>query len=884
MNAVISRWQTVAVLTLRLSWRHLRFSWGQTLALLIVLALGVSSYLAIAMANRAAVVSLETFAEAITGESDWVLRAPAGRIPLETLRELRTHLGTQPVEIIPVLETTAALPRQAGDPMYGRSVFQLLGLDLLAVGQLAASEQRNSEQSGGPANAFIDAAEGDDIWELLRNPRGVFIAETFGLSAGLESGDSLVLLLDDRSVSLEVLGYLPSDPARPQPDETLLVMDLAALAGLLGMPPEAILVDRVEFLAAEGFGLEERREQLGTVLQAFAGERYIVEAPENRRDRGQFITAAFRLNLTILSLIALVVGIYLMLQALDASVVRRREEIALLRSLGVSPTELRWAWQLEHALLGLAGSLVGFFLAWSLSGGAVQAVSQTVHALYQSSPAEAANPQWGDFLVALLLGTGCAVLGGWIPARDAAATPPAQILARGDRTPGLRLLRRPGLGLALVGLGGVAATLPAMSLAGGGPFPAAGYVAAFCWLTGGTLLTASLLAPLGRLGAVLFGRRHATWRLSTARLIDATSRHRLAAAGLFVATAMAAAMTILVGSFDHTMQRWVEVRLAADIYVSPDALQSASSQARLRDETVRAILADEEITEGRGFRVWTIEFQGQPTSLIGSDLSERSLEEDFIWIEAPTEPAAASAVPHAWISESFSRRFGVPVGEVLSLPTATGLREVSISGIYADYGNERGTLMIERMIAQDWMQESGLSGLALQVRAGVNVGMVADRLATTYPALVVRSQSQLRAEALRIFRQTFAVTGALKAIALIVALSGLALGLIILAWEQRPQLEVFRSLGMSRGEITRVTTCEGLGITLAGMGSGLIGSLALGWLLIYVINRQSFGWTLTWQMPWGSLATLALAIISTGALVSALVGWWGSKLPSEQHE
>jgi putative ABC transport system permease protein len=291
----------------------------------------------------------------------------------------------------------------------------------------------------------------------------------------------LALVFDERVRTLPVVGVIPMAKDAPRVPANLLVLDLPHLQQITGKVGR---VDRVEFLVEPGPRASERRAELQTLLEKLGGERWIVTTPGTRRESAETMTRAFRLNLTILSLIALLVGLYLIFQALDGAVVRRRTEIAILRSLGVEERVIQLAWLTEAAVLGLLGGALGLVLGWAGAQFAVRAVGQTVNALYYATTVEAASLAPGELVLGLGLGLGASLVAGWWPARLAASTPPAQVLPRGaPPAAGGRWQRSFALGAGCVGLGVVLAQLSPLRLDGGGRFPLAGYAAALKVLT-----------------------------------------------------------------------------------------------------------------------------------------------------------------------------------------------------------------------------------------------------------------------------------------------------------------------------------------------------------------------------------------------------------------
>ena len=236
------------------------------------------------------------------------------------------------------------------------------------------------------------------------------------------------------------------------------------------------------------------------------------------------------------------------------------------------------------------------------------------------------------------------------------------------------------------------------------------------------------------------------------------------------------------------------------------------------------------------------------------------------------------------MSETFTARFNVGRGDRVAVPTPDGAKTVVIAGVFADYGNERGSILIDRRHVAAWFSDDTVTNVSLFVKPGVDPDTLRAELALRYPGLSLFTNARLRGEVLRIFRQTFSITYALEVIGVIVAVTGLGLTLVSVLLDRRDELTTLRALGFRRQEIALAASVEGLAVSFCAVLGGLVLSLALGWLLIHVINKQSFGWTLSYALPWPQLLGLALAVGLTGWIVSYCVGLWGADLPADQEE
>ena len=742
--------------------------------------------------------------------------------------------------------------------------FQVIGVDLAALPNIAYLSGEGDFATPGTSERTAEPEVGEEP--------ALFISKTLASKQEWKEKDRVSLVIDDQVRACVIAGILPGGDFEVQQPDNLIVMDLPQLQAITSQSDR---LHRVEVRVPAGHWETEWREEAGERLRAAGEGRWLVETPDQRRGTGSTMTQAFRLNLSILSCLALIVGVYLILQALEAAVVRRRPEIATLRALGVSPKCIRQAWQVEALAMGALGALIGLLLGWGMAQLTVRAIAQTVNALYYSNTTAAAGWHWGEAFMAGSLGILASGLAGWLPAKEASQTPPAQILQRGTRSDGLRVLTKPWVGVALLIMAGLTHFSPPWRSADGTSIPLAGYASAFLWVAGAGVLCGTLFGLLARLGTALSDNRPALFYASS-QLRQATGRHRLATAGLVVAVAMAGGMSILVGSFEQTVTRWLDSVMKADLFVACQGIGNASSRNRLHESTWRALKEEPAVANCEVSQFYRIRLDGKPTILAGVDLKESVGSLAPIWLEAP--PKDLAEVPgKTWgvMSEPFAYRFSKAVGDVVNVPTPQGTQTITVVGIFADYGNEFGSLVVEREALSQWFSDERAARMAIALREGTDLSAIQAEWLQRYPGIVVTNNRELRGEALRIFHQTFAVTHGLKWIGVFVALAGLALALASMLVERQHELTTLRSLGLVHREIGRLAAWESLGLAIAGLVTGIALSLVLGHLIIFVINRQAFGWTLLFKVPWVDLAILTGGVLA----ISALVGYWtGSRV------
>lgn len=822
---------------------------------MLILGLGVGTFLSIRMANRAAVEGFRLFTDSLKGASDLIIESQGDGIPVSRLAEIRDTLQGTPANLYPVIEVALyPLDNDISARLNNPSTIRLLGLDLVQL------------------QGLVTTSEGDEIsdfWDMLDNPRHLLISESLAKSLGLDKGSQLDVSITGKKRTFEVTGILPEFQDRTPLPENLAVMDLPALLNALGRES----VDRVEVLVPEGSRKSEFLAEINdTLIKAFDGD-LLIGSPADKRMEGASMTTAFRLNLTVLSLIALLVGLFLIAQTLDATVSRRRKEIATLRSLGISPREVYRLWLSEAVLYGLAAGALGILVGYGLSTFTVEAVTTTVRSLYKETSQTAASINLTDVILSFSIGIIGSLVAAYLPARDAASTPPAQFLRLGKRIPPFPLFERTGIAFTMLAVGALLLLLPPWNPEPGTNIPAAGYATAFLWLTGGTLAAAFGLKIVGWL-MHRAGGNNAPLLLAGSRLAQPTSRHQLALAGFFVAIGMASAMTFLISSFEHTITQWLQQRLKADLFVSSAGFQGSDSGPKMSGELLDQIEQLDEVRSVDRFRSKEAEYSGVLFSLAGIRFDLLGKDQELLWLSEPlpvtNAPSSFDAVGYA--NENFTRRTGTGLGDIIEVSTPQGTRSIWIGGIHADYARDNGLLLIDLPKLESWFGFNDYETASVFLKEGVPIDTLQLKLRETYPGLTIRNNSELMETALFIFKQTFSVTKALQMIGLLVALAGLILSLLSLLRESGRELSLQKTLGMNRHEIATTTAFEGCGVAVIGMVTGLFLGGMLGMVLIYVINRQSFGWTLQAVYPFTDSILLAVAVILLALSISYATG------------
>jgi putative ABC transport system permease protein len=795
---------TRAVLFHRLILRPLRQEPVRTGLTWLAVALGVAVVLAMDLAGDAAAGSFRASMETLAGDADYEVTA-AGGVPEGAVTALAA--APYPLRITTRLEDYAVL---AGTG----AVVPLIGVDFVA--------------------SALEAEGGQDAF---REPDAVLVSRDLGLRPGAK----VRLIVQDEPREFVVRGLLAEGVSRT------VVMDIAEAQRLLRRTGvvDRILI-KVPGQQAADWAARLRALLPGSVQVAEFGAR----TEENRK-----MLAAFRWNLRVLSYIALVVGAFLIYNTVSVSVVRRRAEIGVLRALGATRGGVLAAFLGEAAFFGVAGGLVGLLLGRLLAEGAVGLVAQTVEALYVSSRPGAIALTPESALLALGIGVAVALASAFAPAREAARVTPLEAMARGRVEDLARVHQRRDLMLGLV-LATMAAGAAQLGPVNGKPL--FGYLAALLLIAAGALCVPMLVTALTGASARALRALFGVEALLAARSLAASLRRSSVLIGaLATAVAMLTSVGIMVGSFRETVLQWMDAQLQADLYLRPAGMASADRHPTLAAAAADAIERLPGVAAVDRFRAYAIRYRGLPATLGAGDIGvmRRYSKTRFLAGEREAAYDALRAGGACVVSEPFANKHGVKVGDTLTLALGGADRAFRVAGIYADYANERGYVILDRATLLRYLPDPDPSNLAVYLEPGTDLETMRARVeqALGGRGVLVFSNRTLRTEAIRIFDRTFAITYALEAVAIVVAVFGIAGALLALVIDRRRELGLLRFLGAAAGQIRRLILFEAGLIGLLANAAGLVLGAALSLILVFVINRQSFGWTIQFHWPVAAL-------------------------------
>jgi putative ABC transport system permease protein len=832
-------------------WRaSLRFllhhPWQMGLSLLGI-ALGVAVVLSIDLANESARRSFTLFTESIAGRATHQMIGGPSGLPEEVYRALRVEAGVQVAA--PVVEREVAAPEFPGRTLH------LMGIDPFA------------EVPFRPFASATGVPSPGDLAGLLTRSSTALIARNTAQQLGLGAGDSLVIRIGTVRHRLTLVGEVAAtNELSARALENLLITDIATAQEIIGARG---VLSRIDLIVP---GDRRGEEVLGRVRAVLPPGSEVVPAGRTATAIEQ-MTRAFRLNLTALSLLALVVALFLVYNAMTFSIVQRRALIGGLRVLGVTRREIFWLVLGEAGVIGGAATAVGLLLGVVLAHGLVGLVTRTINDLYVVlSVRELAIPPLA-LAKAACLGVGGTVLAAIAPAFEATTTAPRAALIRSTmETRARSAIPRLALAGALFALaGGGVVLVPVRSVT-------AGYGGLFAILLGAALATPAATVALVRVLRPAMGRLFGLpGRMAAGAIVAALSRTAVALAALMIAIATAVGVGIMIGSFRHTVVRWLEASLAADVYVSPPSLVRNRPDATLDPALIARLAAVPGIARVSTHRGVRVESTGGPVHLVALDLDARGYRSfSFRAGDPGAIQAALEAGEAVVVSEPFAYHRRLEVGARIRLTTDRGPREFPIVGVFHDYGSSVGVVMLSRRTYERFWDDRQVSSLGIHVVPGFEVDALVGALrhaAGTEQEILIRSNRALREASLEIFDRTFAVTVVLRLLATVVAFAGVLSALMALGLERVREFGVLRAQGLTPREVWGLVTAQtGLMGLIAGLLAVPVG-VALALVLIFVINQRSFGWTLQLEVAPALLAH-ALLLTVVAALLAGLYPAW----------
>ena len=822
MNAAVA-WAFV-----RGSLRANRLRWLLTV---FSIAVGVALAGAVHTLHASALAEIDRSARALAGSADLEIRGPStgfdDAVFVRVARDPHVRVAS------PVLELDA--------PLAGKRE----SVRVVAVDPFRASRLQPGFLLRTGATSIADAG-------ALLDPNVVFLSPAAAAHLRLAAGARLTLLAAHGPLELRVAGVLPG----LQSGGEVAVMDIAAAQAHFDRVGR---ITRIDVRVSPGADPAQTQRS----LQALLPPGVVLDEPASISQRAASISRAYRVNLDALALVALATGAFLVFSTLALQAARRRQELALLRALGVTRRGVAALLALEGAIMGCAGALLGTALGLWASRLLLRRVGADLGAGFFSGEGAVYAPDVTALSFIALLGIAMSAVGALWVARAVARMPVADALRdRAVEIPG-------GRGGARAALAFFALGIPLLLVPPWGGLPLGGYAAIAAWL-------AAAVAAVGPACRALLGRlpapRSPLAALALAQVRDLPGHLAASIAGIVVSASLCVAMAIMVHSFRVSLADWLDGVVGADLYVRSSPEGDTGFFSPQQQQRVAELPQVASLEPLRYVRVALDAHESQPLSVIARPITPRLLE------GFDAQPRAGTVAPGAivvWISEAARDLYGWHPGDRIVLPLGGHDVEVRVGGIIRDYARTWGAVMFP---IDDYRRITGdlrTNDFALHLRPDSDVTQAEAAVREAVrgaPQLQVEDAASLKRRSLEIFDRSFAVTYALEAVAIAIGLAGVTSSFAALAWSRRREFGVLRFLGLTRREVLRMIALEGAAAGAVGALLGLGCGAILSAVLVHVVNRQSFHWTLALHWPAVTLAVFIAAVVLLCALASRASG------------
>lgn len=845
----------VRAILLRSSYRYLiKHPWQVALAILGV-ALGVAVIIAIDLANHSAQQAFSLSAEVLTGKaSHRIVAASSQGIDEKIYGQLRQRSHSTP--LAPIVEGYAIAESAQNERRFPSQTLQIFGVDPFAEAQFRGFAADVGGQSG--------------LTSLLTQANTALILKSTADRLGLIKGSSIQLNVNGQSKAITIAEFIQAKPGYAQTAlNNVLLMDISVAQELLA---HIGYLSRIEVIIAENQQTSTMLKQIQSLLPS----NLQIQTTRSISDTLNQMTGAFQTNLQAMSLLALLVGMFLIYNIMAFSVIQRRRFIGLLRAVGVTSKQVLTLVIAEALCIGIIGTVLGLILGVILGQGLLMLVVRTINDLYFHLDVSTLDISLWSLLKGIALGLGATLLSSFIPAREALKIPPRAVLNRShleQRThqlvPKLALLGSFMIALTLLLL-----LLPTRSLL-------FSFSLLFLIFTGYALMIPYLVSKLMKyikpIAVYFLGNLGA---MTTRSITSGLSRTGVAVTALTVAVATTIGVSTMVGSFRQAVDHWLTQSLRADIYIS---LPKSTLTAQLSDSLHQSIVQLDSVAD-ISLGLWTkvLTDNGQSNLLV---LQVPELGFAGFKLKQGDSDSAYADFQHEdsiLISEPYAYKHQLGVGDTLALTTEAGLKTFAIIGVYYDYGSDQGVISMSRQVYSRYWQHPGASNLGVYLKPDTQVDQVILQLQEQLTkidqfddlALLIRPTKTLRDNSLAIFDQTFAITYVLRLLTILVAVVGIFSALMALQMERAREFSILRVIGLTPRQLWKWITFE---TSLMGLLAGMLAiplGLLLSVILIFVINQRAFGWSM-------AISVNAFEILSS-VMFAVFAAWLAGLYPAYQ--
>jgi putative ABC transport system permease protein len=830
------------------SLRHMRKHMGRAVTVLFGIALGAAVFASVRLSVNASLDSFTKSIDLIAGQADQVLTRPGGYVPDNLIAELLNHPMIQSAS--PVLSTYTRVAQEGAEP------FLLIGFDPILDQPMR--QWRIDDPNGQQGAVWLD---------LLREPYTLILGKPLVRQLKRTSGDTLVLEHARQKARFGILGMLESSGLSLAEGGRIAITDIATFQEFTGLFGK---VDRIDLRLAPS----AHSRDLAAVEQLLP-EGVLLNPPTAARESGQAMIRSYQLNLSILSFASLFVGMFLVYSLVALNAASRRHELAVLRATGASAHHVFFIFLAEGAFLGIAGWLLAIPLSNFLIKYLLHGVSQTISTLFVRVQVDALSLSVAEVVFSFVVTVGISILAAYQPAREARQVPPKEALEISQL--GVRSRSSPRQ-LAFGGLVCILLVVPLSRLPAVLDMPLPGYLAIFLLFVGFALLAPWTLQRVSQsLSSLLFKRIGIPAYLASRYVRDSGARTAVSVGALITAVALFAALVIMIFSFRQTVEYWTYETIKGDLFLTSKMGEINRFRFPVHHQVMdylRNYKSEVDILPNRRFFLSYGKF---PYEFELLDMQRFMRYASFFWLKGDPETIRPMLKrgEGVVVSEVFSNRTGLTIGDVFEAQIEKSRVKLPILGIVRDYRTQGGVVFYSIAQFNDRYHQEYVGGLRfffkdraqdLDKAVAKLRNDIIDRMGDKVD---MYSGKGLRGAVLRIFDETFAVTTVLLLIALVIAALGIATTLTVLVLERSRQLNTLFAVGASFRQIRRMIFWEAAFLVVIGELAGIFCGFILSYLLVYVVNRQSFGWTFIYSVDWNALV-LSIPLIIMTALAAAL--------------
>ena len=859
------------------SFRQLRGHFWRTVVVLAGIALGSSVFTSVRVAVNASLDSFTRSVDTLAGKSDWTVLRPGGRVPESLISALIKHPA---VKTLSPLSTSYV---QADENATGGPLL-LIGMDPILDRSIRTwqpdsspddqpSPNRKSENPNSPFTARTPPAPGQtsSLWlDLIREPFTLVVGEKLYSKLQQQKGPFLTLDHPGGRKAFRVLGKLAPRGLALLEGSEIALTDLATFQEFTGTHG---YVDRIDLVLKPSAPADAADS-----VRALLPEGVTLERPSDMKESGRMMVRSYELNLSVLSFVSLFVGMFLVYSLISLHASSRRHELAILRSVGASSRFIFLLFLTEGAFLGCLGWLLALPLGSFMVKHLLGHVSTTISHLFVRVQVDRLVVEPGEIVLSFTTTLSVSLLAAWQPAYEATRVAPREVLQTRDFSPTHTVLVRnlAWCGLVLTGL-----VWPLSRLPGSNGVPVAGYAATFLLFAGFSLIAPWLLQAIGSFAPPLLRRTAGEPAYLGGRYVrDAGIRTAISVGALITAMALFVALVIMIHSFRKTVELWVTQSISGDLYLRPKMAGVNQYRDTLPAEVVAALKTLDAPVDLVPYRRAYLNYGKVPYQFEVLDFESFKKYAQLLFISGNPRHILPLLIDGqgVLVSEVFANQTGIGIGKQFQARIDQTHLDLPVLGVIRDYRTQGGVVYYSMPHFQRLSGETKWSGVRFNFIDGKAPGdndvnllqsRILQALGHRQYGVEITLGRDLRQAILRIFDETFAITTVLLLIALAVATLGITSTLTVLVLDRTRQFHTLLACGGTRGQIRQMIVWEALIMVFAGELLGLACGFALSYLLVFVINRQSFGWTFIYSVDWLPLVVSFPLILAT-ALLAAL--------------